>query len=674
VSKSRTLLLLLLFSSVAVTFLFYRKGSSNDLDDFADRLQDLVRPEKISANMSILASNPHRAGTTENHEVGDRIIQQLQEMGASVRTSEYFVDLPERGTGSLTMTFPREMGIDYSEKDFPEDPYSRVVKQEKPYFAYIPDSDIEAEVIYANFGDRQDYQYLKKQGITVAGKIALVRTQGSCRGMKQMIAEEEQLAGLLLFPEIKDQGFRKVDYPAGPGINPWVAQRGSMLKFFQYPGDPDFVTEDRRENTLPTVPALPITGEAARLILSEIEGSVNPAWKGWMNVPYQSGPGPARLRIQYQSSRTRKKIRNIFATLAGSNPIEPAVMISCHYDAWIYGASDPASGTATILEASRALFDLESDGWKPKRNIIFAFWDAEEYGMIGSTQWVGENLEEARGKIATVVYVDSVRGPMFKANVLPGLRGLLDQALQRFKDPNTDKTVSEFHVQHDMPGFSDDTIPFSNLAGVPIAQLNYGLRPSMYHSIYDNLQWMEKFGDPNYSYVTNLARIIALYAIILTREDTLPFRFSEFANHYAKELSKIGLENIEQTKRLKTLRDTTRIIQEISVLGKQFENIDLNRISSDRRKRINDLLLQAVLCFTEIPNRTSVSFRLRNVITGPAIQNECAGTDMPGIRRALHNKGSNQLDIELDRFRNAFNRSKGFLHQAAALLEPGVTR
>jgi N-acetylated-alpha-linked acidic dipeptidase len=666
VTRSRTVLSFLAILSLVTFSLYFFLRSKNDLDDFAQQINEIVDPNIIAANMKVLAARPHRAGTDANNSAGDRIIQQLRNSGASVQIHETFVDLPEQGKGSLTMTLPVKKEVNYSEKKLEQDRYSHIAEVEKPYFAYIPDSDVEAEVIYANFGDRKDYQYLKDQGITVSGKIALVRTQGSCRGMKQMIAEEEKLAGLLLFPEMKDQGFKKSSYPAGPGMNAWVAQRGSMLKFFMYPGDPNQIQQDRREDTRPTVPALPITPEAAREILLHMDGPANVAWKGWMAAPYASGPGPARVKIQYKSSQKRRKIRNIFATLTGSNPSEPALMISCHYDAWIYGASDPGSGTATILEASRTLFHLKKKGWQPKRNITFAFWDAEEYGMIGSTQWVRENLHHARGKISNLIYVDSVRGPMFKANVLPGLRGLLDEALKRFDDPNTGKSVFEFHVQHDMPGFSDDTIPFSNFAGVPIAQLNYGLRPSMYHSIYDNLEWMEKFGDPGYQYVSNLARIITLYAILLTRENTLPFRFTEFSAHYKKELSRIDFETNDNND---LVRNTTAIIEEIAFLAKKIETAKLSEVSSDNREEINDLLLEAVLCFTESPEETTVPFRLRNVICGPSTENECAGTDFPGIRRAMDENNDEQLKMELVRLQKAFSLSKTRLKEAVALLE-----
>ncbi len=245
---------------------------ADDLDDYAKQLQDLIKTKSIAENMKKFATKPHRAGTEENFEVGERIIQELQASGAKVWTTEYSAELPEQGTGVLLMTFPVHQEVNYSEKFLEQDQYTRLSSSEQPYFAYIPNSDVEGEVIYANFGDQQDYEYLKKQGIQVSGKIALVRTQGSCRGMKQMIAEEEGLAGLLLYPDPRDQGFKKPAYPSGPSINPWVAQRGSMLKFFLYPGDPYTIVKDQRENTLPTVPALPITPDAATFILRKLEG------------------------------------------------------------------------------------------------------------------------------------------------------------------------------------------------------------------------------------------------------------------------------------------------------------------------------------------------------------------------------------------------------------------
>jgi N-acetylated-alpha-linked acidic dipeptidase len=663
------ILFLLLFCILSISIYFIFSAKHKGLDDYAEELEELVLRESIAANMKSFAAKPHRAGTPENHAVGDRILKELQSNGATVSTTEYSAELPQPGNGSLFFTAPVQQEIHYSEKFFQQDPYTSVAEQEKPYFAYIPDSDVEGELIYANFGDRADYEYLKQQGISVAGKVALVRSQGICRGMKQIVAEEQGLAGLLLYPDPKDQGFRKHPYPGGPGLNPWVAQRGSMLKFFVYPGDPFTPVQDEREGTLPTVAALPVNMEAAELLFQTMEGVSNTAWKGWMSTSYPVGPGPGRVRIRYQSRRELKKIRNIFGTIEGTNTLEPALIVSCHYDAWIYGASDPGSGTATVLETAKALLHLKKNGWKPKRDIIFAFWDAEEYGMIGSTNWVFHHLPKARGGIANLLFVDSIRGPVFSAAILPGLRGLLDEVLKYFTDPNTEKSVLEFHTQYDMPGFSDDTIPFSNLAGVPLARLNYGIHYSMYHSVYDNLAWMERFGDPQYLYAANLARILALYAIRLTNEDRLPFRFSEFASHYERQLSKIQLEKIRVEEQIKQINDTIEVVKAVGALGAKLEAADLRGASAENRKRMNSHLLQAILIFTEEPGQTTLPFRSRNVVAGPSPDNECAGIELPGLNRALRDGNNDLLHHEMDRVHQAFLKSKEHLQRAAAIVD-----
>lgn len=659
--------LILLITSALVVYFFFLRASS-DLEQMSAELEDLVQTDSISENMKILAARPHRAGTAENHTVAERITSELRNAGANVWTSEYSVSLPQPGKGTLTLTAPLEQVIDFSEKQLENDEYSKIATVEPPFFAYVPDSDIEAEVIYANFGDREDYQTLKDHGVSVAGKIALVRSQRSCRGMKQMIAEEQGLAGLLLYPEPKDQGFKKQPYPAGPGIHPDVAQRGTMLKFFVYPGDPGMQTLDNRENNLPTVPALPITPTAAQLILKHLDGPVISKWAGWMKTDYASGPGSARVRMTYASTQQQGTIKNIFATLGGSNPSDPALMISTHYDAWVYGASDPDSGVAVVLETAKALFALEKNGWKPKRDIVFAFWDAEEYGMIGSTRWVLNHLEEVRSKISNVLYIDSVRGPMFIAGILPGMRGLLDEVLGHSTDPNTGKSVLDFHMEYGMPGYSDDMIPFSNLVGVPVAQLNYGQHFPMYHSLYDNLTWVEKFGDPGYAYATNLARIVSLYAIALTSEERLPFRYSEFAAYYRKELERMKLEEAESQNKTQ-FEEAIASVRELGALAARIEHFDFNETSVENRRQINSLLQQAIVSFTEPPGQASRPFRMRNVILGPLPHNECGGTGLPTIRRALLEKRHGRLDSELRRLTNHFSNAAQTLRKAVALID-----
>jgi N-acetylated-alpha-linked acidic dipeptidase len=652
------IVLILAFLSIGIVLVVCRKDPA---ERYASQLQKLITGDSIAIEMKRFAEKPHRAGSPQNFIVGEAVKEYLRGVGAHIWTTDYDLELPTTVRSQLEMTFPAQHPIPFSEKAFEKDPYSAAADRETPFFAYVPNGVVESEVIYANFGDRQDYDYLKKQGINVAGKIALVRAQGICRGMKQQIAEEEGIAGLLIYPDVKDQGFLKTPYPDGPGINSNVVQRGSMLKFFLYPGDPWKKNPDRKENTLPTVPALPISPEAAQEIFLSMTGSANLQWVGGMHCPYRSGPGPVRIKFSNQSTRTPGRIRNIFATLGGEDPTEPVLIVSCHYDAWVYGASDPSSGTSVVLEAAKALYALEKKGWKPQRDIVFAFWDAEEYGMIGSTSWVLQHLGKARGNVAAVIYIDSVRGPLFGANIVPGLRGTLDEVLQRFSDPGTGKSVSDIHLEYGMPGFSDDTIPFTNLAGVPVAQLNYGTNFTMYHSIYDNLAWMSKYCDPGYEYTANLARMVALFSILLTKDNRLPFRFSEFGEHYDKQFAKLNLE--------RDFSALQKVANEISANGKEIEKIDFSRLPPDRRKEANRLLLDAILTFTEEPGKSDEPFILRNVALGPSAQNECAGLELSGIQRAMKLSDSKLFEKETDRALAAFTHANELLQKTRVLLQ-----
>jgi N-acetylated-alpha-linked acidic dipeptidase len=630
-------------------------------EHYVSKLQKLISPDSIAADMRMFAERPHRAGSKQNRLVGDALIAALRDAGAHVWTAEYNMRLPEPITASLSLTYPSNREISFFEKKLDQDPFTAVAAEQIPFFAYVPNADVEAEVVYANFGDRQDYAYLKNNGINVAGKIALVRTQGICRGMKQQIAEEEGLAGLLLYPDVRDEGVLKAAYPLGPGINPWVVQRGSMLKFYLYPGDPDSKNPDRKEQTIPTVPAMPISSAAAAQIFQSLKGITNPDWVGGMNMTYHSGPGPARVRINIQNVRSPATIRDIFATIGGEDPSEPVLMIGCHYDAWIYGASDPSSGTSTVLEAAKALLQLEKTGWKPKRDIVFTFWDGEEYGMLGSTEWVVSQLPGLRRKIAAVVYTDSVRGQLFDANLTPGLRGTLDEVLDQFRDPATNKTVRQFHREHGMPGFSEDTIPFSNLAGAPVAQLNYGLRYCMYHSIYDNLAWMQRYCDPGYLYTTNLSRMIALYAILLTDDAMLPFHFSEFGEYYKKQFLK--LEPQKEFVLLANLAD------KIGGAGKEIERFDFSKLKIQKRREVNTLLRQAYLSFTDEPGQSNEPFIYRNVTIGPSPQNECAGLEVSGIQRALQTSDAQLLKNQVSRTARAFHGALELLEKAESRLK-----
>lgn len=669
----RILVILLSCAGLALLFAAYRFLSKPPLNRAASDLETLVTAEKIRNQIQNLASKPHRAGTPENRAVGDAIIRRLKSAGLEVTTKEYSVSLPEPVQSNLTLLFPQRIEFEVKERVFSKDPYSQIASSDMPYFAFSPDADIEADVVYANFGSRQDYELLKQQGIDLGEKIVLVRAQGICRGMKLLYAEEQGVAGLLLFPELGDQGFNKTSYPEGPHINPWVIQRGSMLKFFLYPGEPsaDFMGTS---STLPKIPSLPISQEIAMELLKRIAGPAAPKeWHGWLPVPYPLGAGPARVRLVVRSKNSPVIIRNIFATITGSNPLEPEVLAGGHYDAWVYGAADPSSGTTVLLEAAEALSRLNKSWWKPKRTLMFAFWDAEEFGLFGSTKWVESAMKQGTPKVAAYINVDTaVKGQDFAGYVMPGLQTSLDQVLAMVHHPMTGEFLSERRGEFVTPGFSDDTGPFTGIAGVPVAEIHFGRYYPMYHSIYDDLNWMEKFNDPDYKLSAALSKVLGLYLLKLSGDEIFPYQFTEVSDHTRRSLREMIPLEYEKDPVVKD-----KIEQLKDVLGRYDESaqflrtITVNKLDGDRSLRVNQLLVSAITSFTrkQESEEPFQGYARRNALLGPSEEDGCAGQQLPGLQHALRLKDPVLIQQEVQRLTDAYSAATEMLLEAKSELE-----
>ena len=650
----RKILLVFIVAAALSIVAYYHFQSKPPLIRAAADLESLVSAGRIQKQITELASKPHRAGSENNKAVGDAIVLRLQAAGLDVTTKEYPVEFPEPAESRLELIHPEKIDLVVKEKAFPQDPYSQIASEDIPYFAFSPDADIESEVVYANFGSKQDFELLKKNGIDVTGKLVLVRAQGICRGMKLMNAEEFGAAGLLLFPELRDQGFKKAAYPEGPHINPWVIQRGSMLKFFLYPGEPS-VSVDGNESTLPKIPSMPLSEEIAVQLLNRIDGNPAPEdWRGWLPTKYEMGMGPAKVRFIVRGKRNKGMMRNIFATISGSNSMEPDLMIGGHYDAWVYGAADPSSGTSVLLEAADALAQMGKRDWTPRRNIVFAFWDAEEFGLFGSTKWV-ENALDTKKQIMAYINVDTaVKGQDFAGYVVPGLQAPLDQVLNLIRHPITNEFLSERRGEFQWPGFSDDTAPFTGIAGVPVAEIHFGRVYPMYHSIYDDLTWMERFDDPGYRLSTALAKVLGLYIVKLGGDPIFPYQFTELGEYARNSISEIVTKEYDADPVIRQKLEKLKIVLD------QFEQTarDLhvasgvgNKRNSDEVLKVNKLIQRAIASFTKEPHPSEPfhGYATKNVLLGPSEKDGCSGQPLPALQRAVSSRNSRNVGDEMDR-------------------------
>ena len=649
-------------AAVVVVAALFRWGLDRDpLKTRAARLEGSVSPERLGRQMDELAAKPHRAGTAANGEVVDALAARLRSIGLDVAIEEKSAALPEPVESSLSLLAPEPHAFDLREKPLRGAALAGAAETEIPFFAWAPDADVTAALVYGNYGSREDYALLKRNGVSPAGKIVLLRGQGICRSQKALFAAEEGVAGLLLYPEPRDQGIRKPAYPDGPHANAWTVQRGSMLGYFLYPGDP---TEAAAKgfDTRPRVPALPISAGVAAELLRRIGGPSAPAdAAGRLDTPYRLGPGPAVARLVSRQRLETRVLRNLTATLRSGHPESAPVVVGGHTDAWVFGTVDPLSGTAAVVEAAEAVADLVKRGLRLRRDVVFVLFDGEEYGMLGSTAWVASRLP-ALANAAAFVYVDSaVRAPDFTADVSPGLRRPLDDILSILRDPVTGKVLAEVRGAHGLPGFSGDTAPFQGLAGVPCAELGFGKRTyPLYHSVYDGPDLFRRFVDPGYRYEALLARILALYVGSLAEAPVAPFRFSEVASGVGEALHDLSDSHpgFRESPGRNRLDGATRRLGDAAAA---LESDVSGAKDSPRAAATEKTLLAARGAFF----RADAPFGSSHLLTGPSETNGCGAEALPGLARALRSGDAARLEAATAALEQALDKAAGLLSGAA---------
>ncbi len=638
-------------------------GGRDPLARRATRLETLVDPARMKRNVETLARVPHRAGSPAQRAAVETAAEFLRAAGLETVISEHTVKIPEPVEASLVVEGPAGRAFDLAERALAGDPYSAAAPAELPFFAWAPDGDVSARVVYANHGAREDYDALRRAGVAVKGAVVLARAQGVCRAMKSLLAEEAGAAALLLYPERRDLGIVKPDFPAGPYLNPWTVQRGSMLRYFLRPGDPDCAAGRVLPRLRPALPALPVSESVAKDLLGRVEGPPAPeGWTGWLEVPYRLGATRETVRLRTRSRTEGRVLRNVTASLAGRRREAGVVVVGAHTDAWVNGAVDPVSGVAAVLETAAALSALVRDGWRPERDIVFTLFDGEEYGMLGSTLWVEERLAAHAPPMAAFLYVDSsVRALDFMADVSPGLRESLDEVLGHVADPGSGHVLLSLRAAPQLPGFSGDTSPFLGLGGVPSVQLGFGRRTyPQYHSAYDDPYLLGRILDPGYRVSATLARILALFTSALAESSEPPWRFSEVASFLNDELSKLAKD--PASARLARRSELFSAALRLRLAAREWESLDAARRRFGAEKA-EPLLLDAMAAFHDA---AAPEFARRNLLLGPSAETGCGTETLPGLRRALHGDGS--VDAETARLLRALATAASKLHEAVRIV------
>jgi N-acetylated-alpha-linked acidic dipeptidase len=656
-----------------------------------------------------LTSEPHMAGTEASHRVAEWLRDQYRSFGFDAEIVAYNVWLPQPREIKLELTKPAHRPLASPEPPIDGDKESFDTRAVAGFNAYSPSGEVTAPVVYVNYGMPEDYRDLAHLGVSVEGKIAIARYGKGYRGIKAKLAEEHKAAGLVLYSDPQDDGYAAGDaYPRGPWRPMSGIQRGSIVYTQIYPGDPltpgVASTPDAKRlppadaPALPHIPAMPISARDAAVILSSLGGRHVPrGWQGALPFTYHVGPGDAQVHMKLVMDYAERPIYDVIAKLHGTLDDE-WVVLGNHHDAWVFGAADPGSGTAAMLETGRALGELARSGWKPRRTIVICAWDGEEPGLLGSTAWVEQNRAELQAKAVAYINTDvGVSGPNFSASATPSLKELVRDVTRDVPDPDTGLRVYDAWREHTIStreelsgtarqspraeisgkapvgalGAGSDFCPFFDYAGIPSVDIAFGGDYGVYHSIYDDFYWMRHFGDPTFAYHVALSRVLGTLALRLDEADVLPFDYPAYASeieHSATDLFTHDTHAADKDRLEPVLDAAAHLAVSASRASQALRVVSAEPLDPEKTDRINLALAdveQALLAPEGLAGRPW----FKHTIYAPGSYAGYAAEVMPGVSESLGRNDPATLHLEADSLAGALLRASARLDDVARLAE-----
>lgn len=535
-----------------------------------------------------LSAEPHHAGSVAGRENAEYIASLFQDWGYDVEIEEYDILLPTPKVREVELVAPARYTASLTEASLPEDPGTAVREHLlPPYNAFSVDGEVEGELVFVNYGLPEDYEMLERYGIDVEGKIAIAKYGMSWRGIKPKLAAEHGAIGTLIYSDPADDGYGVGDtYPEGPYKHPTGVQRGSVMDMPTYPGDvltPGVGATADAERleideapTLTKIPVLPISWEDALPLLETMGGPVAPAeWRGALPMTYHLGPGPARVRLKAEFNWDRVTAYNVIARLEGADYPDEWVIRGNHHDAWNAGAADPVSGMVALLAEARAIGRLAKAGERPARTVVFAAWDAEEPGLIGSTEWAEHHAEALQEHAVAYLNTDSNARGFIGIGGSHTLERFFNQVMADVRDPQTGESIGErlraamkVRAENDKDrqeaqrkdlriyplGSGSDYTPFLQHLGIASGNLGFGGEGEggSYHTLYDTYEHYTTWRDPGLHYGVALAQVTGRATLRLANAPLLPFEFTGFADNielYVSELEELANTMRDDTER-----------------------------------------------------------------------------------------------------------------------------
>jgi N-acetylated-alpha-linked acidic dipeptidase len=675
-----TLLAASLLSAEDQSIRGFLPASGRNEANFEEKARGIPDGARMSKYMDFIAAEPHQAGSPRSKEVAEYIQGLLKEWGLETQVENFDVLLPYPTVRKVEVIGPKPYQTKLKEPVVPQDPDSTDKNQLPTYNAYSASGDVTGEVVYANYGVPADYDWLAKHGVDVKGKIVITRYGQSWRGIKPKVAAEHGAIACLIYSDPRDDGYFNGDiFPSGP-MRPWQGvQRGSVMDMPFYSGDPltpgwaaveGAKRLSRNESkVLMKIPVLPISYGDAEPILSQLTGPLAPAtWRGSLPFTYHVGPGATKVHMKTDFDWTNKPIFDVIATIPGSQFPDEWVMVGNHHDAWVNGADDPTSGTVALLETARALAALTKEGWKPKRTLKIAFWDSEEFGLIGSTEWVEKHQDELKTKGVAYLNSDTNGRGWLGVSGSHTLEAFATEVGESVTQPGTHENLIHAKLNHKAPeyvpeteepqkkqkaftlgalGAGSDYVAFLDYAG--IASMNEGFggmdRSGIYHSVYDSIYWYNHFSDGSHVYGQALSQYTTTALMRLAGAEVLPLEFSHFVQTVTGYVDEIEREAASKGQPMK-FTDVRKHLQTIATDGQKYESALKNTLAKasldeTRVAELNRTLIEterALLRPEGLPNRAWY----KHQIYAPGFYTGYGVKTLPGIREAVD---ANQWDL-----------------------------
>ncbi|HKD84756.1 MAG TPA: M28 family metallopeptidase [Terriglobales bacterium] len=658
-------------------------------------------PMMAKQHLQVLTAAPHVAGSPEDRRTAEYVLQQYLAAGLDASIQPY----------KVWMALPLDIRVDVvapenvvmhgpSPERVSDDPFQKDPRILPAFNEYSPSGEVTADVVYANYGRADDFKKLEEMGVDVKGKIVIVRYGEIFRGVKVFLAEQHGAAGVIIYSDPIDDGYFKGDkYPKGPWRPDTGVQRGSIQYLFRYPGDPTTpdvasvpeLPESKRikpaeATDLPKIPVTPLSYADATPIMENLDGPESPrAWQGALPFTYHVGPGPVKVHLLVKQNYRFTTIWDVIGIVHGSQLANEWVVTGNHRDAWVYGAVDPNSGTAAQLEAVRGVGALLKTGWRPKRTLVFASWDAEEQGLIGSTEFAEQHAKELSRAVAYFNMDVAVSGPDFGASAVPSLKQYMRDVAKSVPSPKGGSVYDQWKTAREKNekepphpntsgaadqepavvtskdvhvgdlGSGSDYTAFLQHLGVPSADIGSRGPYGVYHSAFDDFTWFNKFGDPTFIYEQEMARVYGIEAIRMASADVLPYDYEA----YGKEIGEY-LKSAEQ-KAKTAFAGQVPSFAEAAKAAERMQKAGANLLQAQGRAIGDPGPLNLVLRNIErdflieggLPNRPW----FKHIIYAPGEHTGYAAVVIPGVNEAIEKKDLTLTKQQLEILTAALNRA-----------------